>query len=132
VSKDGSSKVLRADGADWSPDGRRIAATVGYPGDIAIFDLDSRDYSVVAKFEPTSPKRAYQLRWLNDGRRLLFRDAEGAVRLLDTETGRQKEVLRVAPDSVSFFCLSRDDKVMYFSRRISEADIWMLTLDEER
>jgi hypothetical protein len=69
--------------------------------------------------------------WLSDNRRLLFWDG-GKILLIDTKTGRFHEVLSLEPDTVGdFFDLSRDDRTIYFSRRHSEADIWMLTLNEE-
>jgi hypothetical protein len=52
--------------------------------------------------------------------------------LLDGKTGRYREVLSLEPDTIgAYFGLSRDDRTIYFNRRRLEADIWMLTLDEE-
>jgi hypothetical protein len=38
----------------------------------------------------------------------------------------------VDPGRVDSFCLSKSNDFIYFIRRHDEADIWMLTLDEER
>jgi hypothetical protein len=52
---------------------------------------------------------------------------------LDTLTGDQQEILSVAPDNVSGpLEISRDNDRLYFSLRVRYANIWMLTLNEER
>ena len=130
----GTDQWLNSFGADWSPDGRKIAGTIGFRGSIAIYHLGTRQYREMRNFESTRGDFALGLRWLNDGRRLLFMDfPEGTLKLLDTETETEKEILSVVPDRLGVnFCLSKSNDLIYFTRSHREADIWMLTLDEER
>ena len=111
----------------WSPDGERLAGEVEYESgkwQIAVFSLVSREYKVF----PVAGNSAV---WLSDNRRLLFDDG-GKIFLLDGKTGAFHEVLSLEPDAVEEgLDLSRDDRTIYFSRMRSEADIWMLTLDEK-
>ena len=66
--------------------------------------------------------------WLSDSRRLLYFD-DGVMRLVDSRSGQLDDVL----SDVDFnFSVSRDDRTIYFGRKVEEADIWVLTLDEER
>ena len=114
---------LRGDSSanSWSPDGERLAGWVeSGTFRIAVFSLVSQEYRVfpVPGAEPV---------WLNDNRRLLYRGDGGKVLLLDTKTGNSHEILSVRFDN---FALSRDERTIYFSRIRSEADIWMVTLDE--
>jgi len=55
------------------------------------------------------------------------------LRIFDTETRTHREVLFVGPDWLGpQFCLTKSNDFIYFTRGRDEADIWMLTLDEER
>ena len=47
-------------------------------------------------------------------------------------TGQTKEVLSVAPDvTMNEFGLSKDNRRIDFMRAKTDADMWMLTLNEE-
>ena len=70
--------------------------------------------------------------WLNDSRRLLFGGLQSNILLVDSESGSVGEVLSISPDTVEHVSVSPDNRWIYFTRRISEADIWLLTLNEER
>ena len=112
--------------SSWSPDGERQAGEVYESGktQIAVFSLVSREYRVF-------PVNGGWPVWLTDNRRLLFQD-RGKILLLDGKTGSFHEVLSLEPDAVeAVLDLSSDNRTIYFSRFRSEADIWMLTLDEE-
>ena len=124
------------DGA-WSPDGRKIAGLVGGSRDFstynfAVYDLASQRYRIVTNSEVASGEVAPSAHWLNDGQRLLFLDNRGTLKLVDTETNEQNEILSVDQGRVGSFCLSKSNDFIYFLRVRDEADIWMLTLDEER
>ncbi len=77
------------------------------------------------------PVKGTYLRWMSDSRRLFYQ-WQGKIHLLDTMTGEHHEVLSLAPDFIYYLAIARDDRSIYFNRRTSEADIWLLTLDEER
>jgi Tol biopolymer transport system component len=111
----------------WSPDGERLAGSIEYePGkvQIAVFSLVSREYRMF-------PVEGIYPVWLSDNQRLLF-PRGGKIFLLDGKTGRFREVLSLEADTIDHqIGVSRDDSTIYFNRGHAEADIWMLTLDDE-
>jgi hypothetical protein len=102
---------------------------VGQKGDgtsagIFIYHPESGDYERL-----TSGGRNPNL--LADGRRLLYEDG-GALRFLDTASGRSAEILSLSPARSlheRHFRLSRDDRQIVFQRTESEADIWLMSLE---
>jgi Tol biopolymer transport system component len=108
----------------WSPDGRKLAGTAqrgGVSSGIATCSLDSRKCDWLLDYGSFPV-------WLRDTRRLLFA-YQGKILLLDTATRKVREVLSAAPHAVNGqFRLSRDDRVIYFSLGVTEADIWLATL----
>jgi hypothetical protein len=113
--------------SSWSPDGERLAGWIEYePGkyQIAIFSLVSREYRLF-------PGLGDSPVWLSDARRMLF-PAGGKILLLDGKTGSFRKVLSLEPDTIyESLDLTSDDRTIYFIRRHTEADIWMVTLDGE-
>jgi Tol biopolymer transport system component len=108
----------------WSPDGGKLAGYLErvdgtFPG-IVLYDLASRTYEKLTDsgMEPV---------WFSDGRRLLF-NLDGKIHLVDRQTKRTHEVLSIAPSAVARrgFALGPDDRAIYFSVSITEANIWLL------
>jgi Tol biopolymer transport system component len=111
----------------WSPDGKWLAANVltgAGPAGIAIYNLESRQY------QRLTHSGGYPV-WLSDSRRLLFADF-GGIFIMDIESGNTREVLSVSPDRIFSLTVAADDRTVYFAQGTTEADIWMLTLNEER
>jgi Tol biopolymer transport system component len=110
----------------WSPDGKLLAGVIltaaGFGG-VATYSIDSQQYERLVELPG-----AYGPRWLNDSRRLLFWSG-GKLYILDSVSKEYEEVLDSAGSSLS---LSRDNRTIYFDRGLAEADIWMLTLNEEQ
>jgi hypothetical protein len=53
----------------------------------------------------------------------------GSVELIDTETGRTKQLLSVAPKRLEGrVSLSPDNRTIYFTASTTEADVWLATL----
>jgi Tol biopolymer transport system component/tRNA A-37 threonylcarbamoyl transferase component Bud32 len=108
----------------WSPDGRKLAGTAwrgaSFSG-IAVCSLDSRKCEWLLDYDD------YPV-WLRDNRRLLFAHQD-KIFLLDSSTTKVQDVLSVVPHAVlPQFRLSHDDRVIYFSLGVTEADIWLATL----
>ncbi|MGB6335780.1 MAG: protein kinase, partial [Thermoanaerobaculia bacterium] len=121
----------------WSPDGRRLVGECGREASeglgICLYSFDTGDYEKLTEVG-SDPF------WLNDGRRLMFHaegDSGSAIFLIDTETGETREVitsesLSIAPDSIwQWPALSPDNRTIYIERYHTEADIWMLTFDQQ-
>jgi serine/threonine protein kinase/Tol biopolymer transport system component len=113
----------------WSADGRRLAGTIqgsdgsDMPGLFA-YSFDSGRFEKLAD-------RGRVPAWLPDGRRLIYVD-EGKVILFDVQTRQRKELMTPAPNS-SFVRVrvSPDGRTLYTTRSIDEADIWMLSMQDE-
>lgn len=107
---------------DWSPDGSLL---VGWQ------PLNEERSMVVYTFAEHRYERfvtgfgSYPI-WLNDNRRVLFREGEKLF-LLDRRTGEWREVLSLkSPSQIGSYALSRDNKRLYYTSGSSEADIWLL------
>jgi serine/threonine protein kinase/dipeptidyl aminopeptidase/acylaminoacyl peptidase len=110
---------------DWSPDGQWLAGMTVFPdgtfGGIVIYSLKTKRYLKLTDF-------GVWPRWLNDGRRLLFSDNR-RIYLLDVRSKEYREIL----ESPGFaFAISKDNRLLFPSHRVLEADIWLLTLNEEK
>jgi Tol biopolymer transport system component len=113
----------------WSPDGEYLASEYCF----ALFSFESETYVRPADFGANP-------RWLSDSRRVLISatDDSSPIFLFDIESERyhevlSSEILSIAPDIVRPWpAISPDDRTIYFGRRRREADIWMLTLNEEQ
>ena len=106
--------------ADWSPDGRRLAGQY-YPAEagIGVYSFDSRQYRKLTS-------SGWLPVWLRDSRRLLFTDQ--SIKLVDTESGKVRQVLSLAPHESLAVALSPDDRHIYFVLGVTEADIWLASL----
>jgi hypothetical protein len=50
----------------------------------------------------------------------------------DSESGRAREILFISAYMLCHLTVAADNRSIYFARYIFEADIWMLTLEDER
>ena len=67
--------------------------------------------------------------WLNDDRRVLFREG-GSLYLLDRITGKWQEILALkAPTLIGHYALSGDNRRLYYTSGNGEADIWLLNTE---
>jgi Tol biopolymer transport system component len=113
----------------WSPDGKWIAgfgrSASGETPEVVIYAPESEQYRRL-KHSGSYPS------WLPDSRRLLFRATSGALHAIDIGSGKTQEVMSLLPDRVGASQISPDGRSLFFSRQTTEADIWMLTLNEEK
>ncbi len=63
-------------------------------------------------------------RWLSDDRRLLFRHQD-KLYVVDSRSGKMREVLSASPNTFESLSVSRDDRLLVYAIRITEADIWL-------
>ena len=111
----------------WSPDGRKLAGYLEHsgtsPSGIAVYSLDSQQYEILTDFG-TGPT------WLSDSRRLVFQH-QGKLYLIDSLSKKFHEVLSVSPHELDQgISLQRDDRLIYFSLHTTEADVWLMTLND--
>jgi len=109
----------------WSPDGRRLAGhrvSAGGSNGISVYSLDSRRYQHFTDF-------GWLPRWLSDGQRLIFGTVrEPVINLLDTRSGKVREIFSSTPNEVWGVAPSRDDRRIYFGLGTNEADVWLMSL----
>ena len=87
---------------------------------IAVYSMRARTYEMLSDFGEWPV-------WLPDSRRLLFAADGKAFYLLDSRSRKIRKVYSVTADAIGPPRLARDGTA-YFSRRVTEGDVWMLTL----
>jgi Tol biopolymer transport system component len=106
----------------WSPDGTWLAGSVGF-GDagIVVYSLEADRY------ERLTDVGQWPV-WLPDSRRLLYVSGGNAFFVVDRVTKRVQRVYSVTRDVIGPPRLTRDGRHAYFTRRVTEADLWLVTL----
>jgi WD40 repeat protein len=105
----------------WSPDGELLAGQIDMPSrGIAVYSMRSRTYERLSDFGEWPV-------WLPDSRRILFVAGGKAFYLLDSRTRKTRKIFSVTADVIGPPRLARDGTA-YYSRRITDADVWMVTL----
>jgi len=107
----------------WSPDGDRLAGQAGLAAHgILTYSLRSHGFDRVTDFG------GYPV-WLPDSRHLMFVSGGHEFYVADTHTKSVHKVFSVQRDIIGPPQLTRDGRQAYFSRRVTEGDIWLLTLN---
>jgi Tol biopolymer transport system component len=108
---------------DWSPDGKHLVGAAETPiGGVVTYSLESRQYERLTDFGEWPV-------WLPDSRRVLFVANGKSFYVVDSSSKQVHKVFSVTRDIIGPPRLTRDKKTAYFSRRVTESDIWLLTLD---
>jgi len=106
----------------WSPDGERVAGTIALlDSGVVTFAVRTGVYQRLTNFGQWPV-------WLPDSRRLLFVSGGKAYYVVDRVTGRVNQVFAAGRDVVGPPTLTRDGRALYYTRRVTEADIWLVTL----
>lgn len=101
----------------WSANGRYLIAYSQRGGGLAAFDFTTRRWQVLTRSGDYP-------RWMQDSRRVVYSLA-GRLMLLDTGTGRTRELLTMPGYSLERPALGPHDRSIYFVRSRAEGDIWM-------
>jgi eukaryotic-like serine/threonine-protein kinase len=107
----------------WSPNGEMLAGqtTLSATG-IAIYSFRNRTYDVLTDFGEFPV-------WLPDSRQLLFASRGKEIILIDRLTKARRTVYADPRNVIGPPQLTRDGRALYFSRRVTESDIWTVTLN---
>ena len=109
----------------WSPDGMRLAGQIGGVGavgrGIVVYSFATRRYEQLTDFGEWPV-------WLSDNRRILFVARGRAFFIVDSRTKEVREIFSVTRDVLGPPRLTHDGRSIVYSRRITEGDIWLLTL----
>lgn len=118
--------MLKFGSWDWSPDGSTLAGVLG-GGEIGSRGIMLYSFQT-HEFEKITEVGSAPL-WLNDNHRLLFHD-QGTIYLVDRRTkAKPHKVYSVAPNAISGFTVSPDDRSIYFSMDSTESDIWLRAVE---
>jgi Tol biopolymer transport system component len=66
--------------------------------------------------------------WLPDGRHILFVSGGKAFYIVDRETRQVRKVFTAGRDVIGPPRLTRDGRHALYSRRVTEADLWLVRL----
>ena len=123
-----SDPSLSFEGWAWSHDGKKLAGIKHLPNGVhsgvGIYDLETKQYDWLTDFGDWPV-------WLNDDRHLLF-VSQGKIFSFDTKSRKYQPVLTVTDQDVDIGSpgLSPDNRIIYFTFVATEADIWVMNLNE--
>jgi Tol biopolymer transport system component len=110
----------------WSPDGTRLAGQLGFSdrggAGIVLYSFASKAYERLTDFGEWPA-------WLADSRRILFVNRGREFWVLDTRTKQTKKIYATVWDVLGPPRITRDARAVYFSRRVNEADIYLLSFE---
>jgi Tol biopolymer transport system component len=110
----------------WSPDGARLAGQIGFSdrggAGIVLYSFTSRTYDRLTDFGEWPV-------WLGDSRRILFVSRGREFWVVDRATKQTKRVYSTVWDVLGPPRITRDARAVYYSRRVTEADIYLLTFE---
>jgi len=106
----------------WSPDGQRLCGAVLPMNGILTYEFRTRRYERLTDFGEWPV-------WLPDSRHILFGSGGNAFYIVDRVTKQWRRIF-TAPghDVLGPPRLTRDGRHVFYSRRVTEADLWMVTL----
>jgi len=106
----------------WSQNGSYVAGQINAVDEgVIIYGFDTGRYERLTDYGQWPV-------WLPDSRRLLFVSGGKAFYVVDRETRQVREVFSVARDVIGPPQATRDGTMMYFTRRVTEADVYVAML----
>jgi eukaryotic-like serine/threonine-protein kinase len=107
----------------WSPDGQRLVGQAGsLPQGIVTYSLRTSTFDRLTDFGEFPV-------WLPDNQRVLFVSGGKDLYVVDARSRAVRKVFTAKRDVIGPPQLSRGGREAFFSRRVTEADIWLLALD---
>jgi Tol biopolymer transport system component len=108
----------------WSSDGNRLAGDLGQTATVRgvlAYTFSTRKWERLTEFGEWPV-------WFPDSRRLLFGDGGKSLWVVDSLTREVKKIYSGGRDVLGPPRLTRDGRTAFYSRRINESDIWLMTL----
>jgi Tol biopolymer transport system component len=106
----------------WSPDGQRLCGAIG-PRDAGILTYELRTH----RYERLTNFGEWPV-WLPDSRHILFVSGGQAFYVVDRVSKQVRKVFSMTRDVVGPPRLTRDGRHLFYSRRVTEADLFLVTL----
>ncbi len=88
---------------------------------MSVYALDTQTYDRLTEFGEWPV-------WFPDNRRVLFVSGGREFHVVDMRTRVTKRIFSVLRDTLGPPRLTRDGREAYFSRRVTESDVWIATL----
>jgi eukaryotic-like serine/threonine-protein kinase len=111
---------------DWSPDGTRLAGMIGFSdrkgSGIVVHTFASRAYERLTDFGEWPA-------WFGDSRRILFVSKGREFWVYDTRTRQSQKIYSTTWDVLGPPRMTRDGRRVFYSRRVTEGDIYLLTFE---
>jgi eukaryotic-like serine/threonine-protein kinase len=108
---------------DWSPDGTRLAGMHGWSDrGVGYYDLATDRHVPLTDFGQWPV-------WLPDGQRLLFVTGGREFHVVDSRTGEVRRVHATRRDVLGPPRITADGREAVYSRRVTEGDIWLVSLE---
>jgi Tol biopolymer transport system component len=108
----------------WSPDGKWIAGQNGFTTlGILLYSVESRTHNRILDVGEWPV-------WLPDSRHLLYVSRGREYHILDTRTRTDKLIYSSRRDTLGPPRLTRDGRAAFFSRRVTESDVWIARLSD--
>jgi len=112
----------------WSPDFEQLACQIGYNEGGSSPHLGIVTFSFKSgKYQRLTDYGEWPV-WLGDSRRLLFVSKGKDFFVIDSQSKAVRKIFSVERDSIGPPRMTRDNRSIYFTRRVTEADIWLVTL----
>lgn len=109
---------------DWSPDGSRLAGMVGFADlGVGYYEFATGEHVRLTDFGQWPV-------WMPDSRRMLFVSGGTAFYMVDTGTGAVDTVHSSVRDVLGPPRVTSDGREVVYSRRVTEGDIWLATIEE--
>ncbi len=103
---------------DWSPDGDKLIGTFsGRSGGMGVYSFAQKRYSKIADFREICS-------WLPDNRHAALAK-DGKAYILDTTDGSLKPLSLPQADDITTVGVSSDGKMLFYTVRSNESDIWL-------
>jgi serine/threonine-protein kinase len=106
----------------WSRDGKWLAGTISN-GDSGIVTYSFAD----RRYDRLTTYGQWPI-WLPDNRRILFVSGGNGFYVVDRESRKVQKIWGSISGVIGPPQLSSDAKTIYFTRRVTEADLWLVTL----
>lgn len=108
---------------DWSPDGSYLAGSIDYrDSGILVFSLEDRTYERLTDFGQWPV-------FLPDSRRILFVSGGNAFYVVDMRTGDVDRIYSTRWDVLGPPRTPDDGSTLFFTRRVTEGDVWLATIE---
>jgi Tol biopolymer transport system component len=109
----------------WSPDSTRLVGQVRAVGEvghgIVVYSLETKQYEQILDWGEWPV-------WLPDSRHILLVANRHEFYVVDSRTKQVHKAYENNRDVIGPPRLTRDGRMVFFSRRVTEADVWLLAL----